>query len=227
VNRIQIGKYYLAGYISLLTALVYFGALKNDFVDLDDNVYVLENLHIRSFDAAFFRWAFFDFYIANWHPLTWMSHALDYAAWGVNPFGHHLTNNLLHAVNTFIVVLLVVELLDAGRVGTKQSKASLFLTDRSVLIAAGTTGLLFGIHPVHVESVAWVAERKDLLCALFFMLSISDTALDGQGCRGHRRRVSMSFPVLFDDRANRRMEKQHGSFRLHHRKGTRSSFSHL
>ena len=130
-----------------------------------------------------------------WHPLTYLSHALDFAVWGLNPMGHHLTNNILHAVNTFLVVLLVVRLMEAVSRGdsvprpqigrstesplqknpslagmTKQF--SLAADTNAVLIAAATTGLLFGIHPLHVESVAWVSERKDLLCALFFLLSL-------------------------------------------------------
>jgi tetratricopeptide (TPR) repeat protein len=223
-------KYYIAAAVSVLTFVVYLATLGNDFVEGDDKQYVLENLQIRSFDAAFFRWAFFDFYAANWHPLTWISHALDYAVWGLDPVGHHLTNNILHAVNTFLVVLLVVRLIEeskqyavsseqkqkdnkeyevsgkktsanresspaSGRFAVDESSSSgksgtlpkdyrkrpdfpshvSHLTpdaSRSTLIVAGVTGLLFGLHPIHVESVAWVAERKDLLCALFYLLSV-------------------------------------------------------
>ena len=71
---------------------------------------ILISVHLN---LTFFKWAFFDFYAGNWHPLTWISHALDYAVWGLNPLGHHLTNNILHAVNTFLVVLLVVRLIEA------------------------------------------------------------------------------------------------------------------
>jgi energy-converting hydrogenase Eha subunit A len=138
----------------------------------DDNLYIFENSHIRSLDAAFFRWAFLDFPISNWHPLTWISHALDYTIWGLYPLGHHLTSILLHAINTGLVVVLVLKLLEIAREGSQRNPSASFLTDRATLIAAGVTGLLFGIHPVHVESVAWVSERKDLLCALFFLLSI-------------------------------------------------------
>ena len=98
--------YYLAAAVSLMTFLVYLRSLQNDFVDWDDGRYIFENRYIRSFDLTFIKWAFLDFYEANWHPLTWMSHALDYALWGLNPLGHHLTNNILHAANTFLVVLL-------------------------------------------------------------------------------------------------------------------------
>ena len=167
-------KYALAGLVALLTFIVYIASLQNEFVEWDDSQYVFENLHIRSFDLAFFKWAFFDFYAANWHPLTWISHALDYAAWGLNPMGHHLTNNILHAVNTFLVVALVVRLIEAVHDSPFTIHGSRLTShdSRFTLIAAAVTGLLFGLHPLHVESVAWIAERKDLLCALFFLLSI-------------------------------------------------------
>jgi protein O-mannosyl-transferase len=164
--------YYLAGFVLLLTVVVYGAALRNEFVNWDDASYVVENRHIRFINGAFFKWAFFNFYSSNWHPLTWISHALDYSLWGLNPLGHHLTNIILHAVNTFLVVVLAMRLLDAFKERAALNGSRSFLNDRATLIAAGTTGLLFGLHPLHVESVAWVAERKDLLCALFFLLSI-------------------------------------------------------
>jgi hypothetical protein len=167
-RRIRTGRsqFLLAGGVSLLTFLVYLFSLRNKFVLWDDNRYVYENPHIRSFGVGFLKWAFSSFYAANWHPLTWISHALDYAIWGLNPLGHHLTNSVFYGVNTFIVVLLVLKLMEnyKGRTG--------FLDGGGRLLVAGTTGLLFGLHPIHVESVAWVAERKDLLCTLFFLLSI-------------------------------------------------------
>ncbi|MGD0885104.1 MAG: tetratricopeptide repeat protein [Thermodesulfovibrionales bacterium] len=165
--------YYLAAFASLATFAVYLTTLRNDFVIWDDNLYVINNLHIRSLDWAFFTWAFSGFHVGNWHPLTWVSHAFDYAAWGLNPLGHHLTNNILHAMNTFLVVLLCIKLLEMWKERSTPEAASPFLDRRGTMIAAGVTGLLFGLHPLHVESVAWVAERKDLLCGLFFLLSIS------------------------------------------------------
>ncbi len=172
MKRAKDFRVYLAGSVSVVTFLVYLAALRNDFINWDDGPYVYENPHIRSLNAAFFKWAFFDFYESNWHPLTWVSHAVDYAVWGLNPLGHHLTNIILHAINAFLVVFLVIRLLEAWKERTTRSGPPSFLNERATLIAAGTTGLLFGLHPVHVESVAWVAERKDLLCALFFLLSI-------------------------------------------------------
>ncbi len=164
--------YYLAAFVSLITFAVYLPALRNDFVNWDDGPYVFDNLHIRSLNVAFFKWAFSSFYAGNWHPLTWISHALDYAVWGLNPMGHHLTNIMLHSVNTFLVVLLCVRLMEIWKERWIPRGVSTFLNERRMMIAAGAAGLLFGLHPLHVESVAWVSERKDLLCGLFFLLSI-------------------------------------------------------
>ena len=171
MTRIVKVTYSLAAAVAFLTFFNYLSSLQNEFVEWDDSRYVFENPHIRSFDLTFLKWAFFDFYAANWHPLTWISHSLDYALWGLNPLGHHLTNNILHSVNTLLVVVLVVRLVEASKPASwKADKLTSF--HYSHFIAAGVTGLLFGIHPVHVESVAWVAERKDLLCALFYLLSV-------------------------------------------------------
>jgi tetratricopeptide (TPR) repeat protein len=153
-----------------ITFVIFLKALQNGFVNWDDNLYVYGNVFIRSLDARFFRWAFTDFQTSgNWHPLTWLSHALDYRIWGIDPTGHHLTSVLLHAMNTFLVVILVVILLESAR---RKTKEGALLTGKGILIAGFTTGLLFGIHPLHVESVAWVSERKDVLCAFFYLLSL-------------------------------------------------------
>jgi protein O-mannosyl-transferase len=166
-------RYYLAALVALVTFLVYFTSLQNGFVQFDDPGYVLDNTHIRSLNTALLTWAFFKFYFANWHPLTWMSHALDYRIWELNPLGHHLTNNILHSVNSFLVVVLVMKLFGLFRKVAITEGSATPVHDRGVLIAAGVTGVLFGLHPLHVESVAWVAERKDLLCGLFFLLSVT------------------------------------------------------
>jgi protein O-mannosyl-transferase len=163
---------YLAFLISLITIAVYFKVLQNDFIEWDDTYYITDNLYIRSLDTAFLRWAFLGFHAGNWHPLTWISHALDYALWGLNPLGHHLTNVLLHTINTGIVVLLAYTLFQTGENTTTTREIPGNVIEQMMLIAGGVTGLLFGLHPLHVESVAWVSERKDLLCGFFFLLSI-------------------------------------------------------
>jgi hypothetical protein len=113
-QRSRNAAYGVAVAVSVLTFLVYLKSLQNEFVNWDDDLYVYENPSITSFNLRFFRWAFFDFHAGNWHPLTWISHALDYTLWGLNPLGHHLTSNILHATNTFLAVVLVARLLEAG-----------------------------------------------------------------------------------------------------------------
>jgi hypothetical protein len=163
-------EYRLAASVSLLTFLVYLPALLDGFVqNWDDGDYIINNPAIRSLNPNLLKWAFLRSYAANWHPLTWLSHAVDYALWGLNPLGYHLTNNILHAVNAVLVLLVTKHLLDyVRRVGRQEAS----LPDGQALAAAGVTALLFALHPLRVESVAWVSERKDLLCALFFLLSI-------------------------------------------------------
>jgi hypothetical protein len=165
-------EYRLAGIIALLAFLTYLPALWNGFVNYDDMDYVTRNLHIRALNMKFFHWAFFGFHAANWHPLTWLSHAVDYAVWGLNPFGHHLTSVILHAINTFLVVVLAARLVEVRKGPADRAEPEAFPQAQTRYVAAAVAGLLFGLHPLHVESVAWISERKDLLCALFFLLSI-------------------------------------------------------
>ncbi len=147
--------------VFLVTLLVYLPALGNGFVEWDDREYVFENPGIRSLDLQSLRWMFLGYYSANWHPLTWLSLAVDYSIWGLNPKGYHLTNIILHAINTLFVVVMA-KMLFVAAIGKKQQ----------ALFFAVLVGLFFGLHPIHVESVAWVSERKDLLYGLFYILGI-------------------------------------------------------
>lgn len=155
--------------VGILTLLVYLTSLSNGFVNWDDDLYVYANSAIRSLKPSFFAWAFTDLSAGFWHPLTWISYALDFALWGNNPTGYHLSAALLHAANSALVVLLVLRLLETAA----QRTAVPWLAGSGRLLAAVSTGVLFGLHPLHVESVAWISERKDLLCALFFILSLN------------------------------------------------------
>ena len=146
----------------LLTVLVFRGVLDNGFVlNWDDLEYVTENPMVQKWPNFFEMTT--SFYAANWHPITWLSHALDYQLYGLNPWGHHLTNLFLHGLNTCLVFVLFVLLLVRGREGY----------DNGVYIGGIFTALLFGLHPLRVESVAWVSERKDLLCGFFFFSTIA------------------------------------------------------
>lgn len=166
-------QYIAASLVAFAVFIVFMPALHNQFVNWDDDLYVYNNIHIHLFDTALFRWAFLDFYAANWHPLTWISHALDYALWGLNPFGHHLSSVVIHALNSFLVVLLGTKLLHlARRPHTLAEESPDFIMEWTNLSAAILAGLLFGMHPIQVESVAWVAERKNVLCTFFSLLSL-------------------------------------------------------
>ncbi|HEX4424485.1 MAG TPA: tetratricopeptide repeat protein [Terriglobales bacterium] len=124
------------------------------FVNFDDNHYVTENLHVRAgLTWNTITWAFGSLEEYNWHPLTWISHALDCQLFGLNPAGHHYTNVLLHAINAVLLFLLL-------------QRATGF-TWRSLMVAA-----LFALHPINVESVAWISERKNVLSMLFFLLAL-------------------------------------------------------
>ncbi|MFN2623935.1 MAG: tetratricopeptide repeat protein [Chthoniobacterales bacterium] len=163
----------------LLAALVWivFGqTLKHDFVDFDDLDYVTKNAQVsRGLSFEGFAWAFTHFHSANWHPLTWLSHMVDCQLYGLNPWGHHLTNVLIHAANAILLFFLLRQM-----TGTAW---------RSVFVAA-----LFAIHPLRVESVAWVSERKDVLSGLFFLLTLMAYT---RYARGPSRSRYLTVVVLF------------------------------
>ena len=102
--------------VALLTVLIYFPALQNDFVNWDDELYVYENQYIQKINIEFFRWMLTTTHASRyWHPITWLSHAIDYAIWGLNPLGHHLTSIIFHGLNTFLVVILIIRLVSYGK----------------------------------------------------------------------------------------------------------------
>jgi tetratricopeptide (TPR) repeat protein len=175
------------GYAAALAAAVatllwYLPAVNHGFVNWDDGIYVTENRHLAPLGSAFLRWAFVDSREVLWHPLTWMSHALDVALWGLRPAGHHLTSVVLHALNTLLVCVLAQRLIEA-RAGNGG------FGEPSRTVAALIAALLFGLHPIHVESVAWVAERKDVL-STFFYLGTLLAYLRYVGRRGEGERLS-------------------------------------
>ena len=140
--------------LAAATMALYAPVLGHRFVVWDDHEYVTANPHLRSgLGWTTIKWAFTSTYASNWHPLTWLSHALDYQLFALNPWGHHFSNVLLHALNAVLLFLLLAWM-------TRR-------TGPSLLVAA-----LFAVHPLNVESVAWVAERKNVLSTLFFLWAI-------------------------------------------------------
>jgi protein O-mannosyl-transferase len=146
--------FFLALLLVVATLALYYPVHGHPFVNYDDSLYVTDNLQVQSginWDTV--TWAFTTFDVDTWHPLTWLSHALDCQLFQLNPAGHHDVNLLLHALN--VVLLFWVLLRATGYAG------------RSFMVAA-----LFALHPINVESVAWVAERKNPLSMLFFLLAL-------------------------------------------------------
>lgn len=152
-------------FVALITFVIYLPALKNGFVNWDDDLYVYENINIESIDLDFLKWSFTSQVASHWHPLTLFSLALDYVLWGSSPWGFHLSNILLHTFNTFLVLILTVELIGYGASDRDKYK-------KKNVITGVVTAILFGIHPLHVESVAWISERKDTLSVFFYLSSI-------------------------------------------------------
>jgi protein O-mannosyl-transferase len=138
----------------LLTLAFYNPVVHNSFTNMDDDVYITDNVHVRAgLTGATVKWAFTSFDEANWHPLTWLSHALDCQLFNLNPVGHHYVNVLMHGVSAILLFLLL-----EGATG---------LTWPSLMVAA-----LFALHPINVESVAWASERKNVLSMLFLLLTL-------------------------------------------------------
>ena len=144
----------LALVLVAITLAVYYPVNRLPFISINDGEYVTHNVHInQTLNWEMLRWSFTTFYAANWHPLTWLSHALDCQLFSLNPGGHHDSNLLLHVSNA--VLLFWILWRATARVG------------RSFMVAA-----LFALHPINVESVAWVAERKNLLSMFFLLLAL-------------------------------------------------------
>jgi protein O-mannosyl-transferase len=140
--------------LAVLVFLAFSPVLRDGFTGYDDPDYVTNNEHVKDgLTPRNAAWAFTHAHADNWHPVTWLSHQLDCSLFGLDPTGHHLTSLLLHGANTILLFLWL-----SGATGARW---------RSAFVAA-----VFGVHPLHVESVTWIAERKDVLSGLFWMLTL-------------------------------------------------------
>ena len=141
-------------FLIVATLAVYWQVQNFDFVNFDDGKYVAENQHVQEgLTVESIVWAFKTIHAGNWHPLTWLSHMLDCRLFGLNPGRHHLTNLFFHIANTLLLFVVF-----------RRMTGSLW---QSAFVAA-----LFALHPSHVESVAWISERKDVLSTFFWMLTM-------------------------------------------------------
>ena len=140
--------------IVIATLTVYWQVQNFDFVNFDDDQYVAENFHVQEgLTLKSIHWAFTAMHASNWHPVTWLSHILDCQLYGLNPGRHHLTNLLIHIANSLLLFCVFIKMTRC--------------VWQSAFVAA-----LFALHPLHVESVAWISERKDVLSTFFWMLTM-------------------------------------------------------
>jgi Tfp pilus assembly protein PilF len=149
--------------LAAVTLAVFAPALGNGWVDLDDDMNFLTNPHYRGLGPAQLRWMLTGVVLGHWTPVTWLTHGVDYVLWGLNPAGYHLVNVLLHAANVALFYLLGRRLLAAALPDAEATPLRL-----GALAAA----LLFALHPLRAESVAWITERRDVLAGLFYMLTV-------------------------------------------------------
>ena len=151
--------------VAAAALLPFFGALQAGFLDWDDDLNIVRNGRFRGFGAAQLEWMFGSSHGGHYHPLTWLSLALDHACWGLDPFGYHLTNLVLHTLNALLFAGLLREVLRHDR-GAQVADS----TRGRWLAAFGA--MLFAAHPLRVESVVWVTERRDVLSAAFWIATV-------------------------------------------------------
>ncbi|HPL47857.1 MAG TPA: hypothetical protein PLR13_08525, partial [Smithella sp.] len=151
---LQRQKVFIYIFLTVVSLAVYGQVGQFDFINFDDNVYITDNHHVQSgITLASIRWALTTTYAEFWHPLTWLSLMADYELYGLHAGGYHVTNLIFHILSTLLLFWLFHRMTGA--------------LWKSAFVAA-----FFALHPLHVESVAWVSERKDVLSAFFWMLTL-------------------------------------------------------
>jgi hypothetical protein len=154
--------------VALVTLACFAPALHNDFVNWDDPLNLTENPHFRGLSATHLRWMFTTFHMGHYQPLSWITLAVDYRFWGLDPTGYHLTNIVLHTGNAVLFYLISLRLLclAVGRAAAPATATS------AVRTAAAASALFFALHPLRAESVVWVTERRDVLSAFFYLATV-------------------------------------------------------
>src|SRR3989442_14442075 len=150
--------------VALLTLTAFLPTLQNQFVSWDDDKNFLENPHYRGLGWTHLRWMCTT-HLGHYIPLTWMTLGLDYLLWGMNPLGYHLTNLLLHAANAAVFFFILRRILTLALPSPSER-------GHALAVSAGFAALVFAIHPLRVESVAWATERRDVLSGLLYLLTI-------------------------------------------------------
>ncbi|MCC6244237.1 MAG: tetratricopeptide repeat protein [Gemmatimonadaceae bacterium] len=156
--------------VMLVTVLAFWPSLSNGFVSLDDDENFLSNPHYRGLALENLRWMWTSFHLGTWIPLSWMTLGLDYVLWEMNPVGYHAVNVLLQAANAGMVYLLALRLLPQPLDSMRANIAN--RSPWSLQVSAVFVALLFAIHPLRVESVTWITERRDVLSGFFYFSTI-------------------------------------------------------
>jgi protein O-mannosyl-transferase len=162
----RLASYLMPSLVALITFVAFSPALQNGFVNWDDYENIVNNPHYRGLGWSQLRWMFTTFHHSLYRPLTWISLGLDYSLWGMNPRAYHLTSISLHAANAVLVFYLTQELL------TLRHSIAVPGRDLRIRIVAAFAALIFAVHPLRVEPVAWVSARNDLLAGFFFLLTV-------------------------------------------------------
>jgi len=157
-------RWALPSVIFIATVLVFLPSLQNGFLNWDDDFNLTNNTRYRGLGLTNLLWMFKTFHAGHYHPLTWLSFALDYQLWGMNPVGYHLTNVLLHGANAVLFYFVCLQLFKADTIKP--------ITDIWLRMTATLAALLFSIHPLRVESVTWATERRDVLSGCFLLLAV-------------------------------------------------------
>lgn len=176
--------------IIVIIFLCFYPVLNNTFV-WDDCAYLLENPHYRGLKPENLSWMFTTFIDANYHPLSWISFGMDYTLWGMNPAGYHFTNLMFHVLNTILVFILILKIID-----TSKNSGDMRGTT-PVTIAAFVGALFFGLHPLRVEPVAWLCARGDLMCCFFYILTIKCYLSMADKKNRHRKHTWLLFSLFF------------------------------
>jgi tetratricopeptide (TPR) repeat protein len=159
-------RWLVALIVAAISCAPFLPILSNQFVDWDDFLNFVNNPHYKGLGSAQLKWMFTTFYMGHYQPLSWITLGFDYLLWGMDPFGYHLTSMILHAANTSLFYFVSRRLLSIA----------LFLADDEkkwqLNLSAAFSALLFGMHPLRVESVAWATERRDVLSGFFYLLTI-------------------------------------------------------
>jgi protein O-mannosyl-transferase len=161
-----------AALVAGATLLVFLPALGNGFVNWDDDENFLWNPHYRGLAWANLRWMFTAVHQGLYVPMAWVTLGLDYVLWGMNPAGYHLTSVVLHAVNAALLCLVAERLYGHTRAPELHPPVPERWSARAVRLGAGAAALFFALHPLRVESVAWVTERRDVVAGLFTLLAV-------------------------------------------------------